>query len=163
MHRDTYLRMSLDQLLAACTQKGFQGSGPGGQHRNKTNTGVLLNLREYNLEIKSCEARSAKENKVHALHRMQMAIALNVRETPASPEIPFPGSNGHIQPSNALFPLFIAHVFDIMAQKNGDTKEAAAAFNLTPSALVKILRQDKACAEKLQNQRVAGGKPRLKL
>ena len=50
-----------------------------------------------------------------------------------------------------------------MAQKNGDTKEAAAAFKLTPSALVKILRQDKACAEKLQNQRVAGGKSRLKL
>jgi hypothetical protein len=28
---------------------------------------------------------------------------------------------------------------------------------------VKILRQDKACAEKLQNQRVAGGKAKLKL
>ena len=155
--------MSLDQLLAACTQKGFQGSGPGGQHRNKTNTGVLLNLREYNLEIKSCEARSAKENKVHALHRMQMAIALNVRETPPETESPFPGSNGHIQPSNALFPLFIAHVFDIMAQKNGDTKEAAAAFNLTPSALVKILRQDKACAAKLQGNRVENGKSKLHL
>lgn len=155
--------MSLDELLAACTQKGFQGSGPGGQHRNKTNTGVQLFLREYNLEIKSCEARSAKENRVHALHRMQMEIALKVRETPPATEIPFPGSNGHIQPSNALFPLFIAHVFDIMATKSGDTKAAAQAFGISPSALVKILRQDKSCAEKLQNQRVAGGKARLKL
>lgn len=163
MHRDTYLRMTLDQLLAACTQKGFQGSGPGGQHRNKTNTGVQLNLPQYNLEIKSCEARSAKENKTHALHRMQMAIALNVRETPPAAEIPFPGSNGHIQTSNALFPLFVAHVFDIIATKNGDTKAAAQAFGISPSALVKILRQDKACAEKLQNQRVAGGKAKLKL
>lgn len=154
--------MTLDQLLAACTQKGFQGSGPGGQHRNKTNTGVQLNLREYNLEIKSCEGRSAKENKTHALHKMQMAIALNVRETPPDTEMPFPGSNGHIQPSNPQFPIFVAHVFDRMAQKNGDTKEAAQAFGLTPSALVKILRQNKACAEKLQGQRIAGGKSRLK-
>lgn len=163
MHRDTYLKMTLDELLRACTLKGFQGSGPGGQHRNKTNTGVLLTLREYNLEIKSCEARSAKENKVHALHRMQMALALQVRETPPDVEMPFPGSNGHIQPSNPLFPLFIAHVFDRMAQKNGDTKEAAQAFGLTPSALVKILRQDKSCAEKLQNNRQAAGKSRLHL
>ncbi|MBO7383982.1 MAG: peptide chain release factor-like protein [Fibrobacter sp.] len=163
MHRDTYLRMSLDELLSACNAKGFQGSGPGGQHRNKTNTGVWLTLREYNLEIKSCEGRSAKENKTHALHRMQMALALKVRETPPANEIPFPGSNGHIQPSNALFPLFVAHVFDIMATKGGDTKAAAQSFGLSPSALVKILRQDKACAEKLQGQRVAGGKNRLKL
>ena len=155
MHRDTYLRMSLDQLLSACTLKGFQGSGPGGQHRNKTNTGVQLTLREYNLEIKSSEGRSAKENKVHALHRMQMALALKIRETPQEPEIPFPGSNGHIQPSNPLFPLFVAHVFDRMAQKNGDTKEAAKAFGLSPSALVKILRQSKPCAEKLQNSRAS--------
>lgn len=155
--------MSLDELLSACTQKGFQGSGPGGQHRNKTNTGVQLNLREYNLEIKSCEGRSAHENRVHALHRMQMALALKVRETPPAMEIPFPGSNGHIQTSNALFPLFVAHVFDIMATKQGDTKAAAQAFNISPSALVKILRQDKSCAEKLQSQRQAGGKQRLKL
>lgn len=159
MHRDTYLKMSLDQLLAACTLKGFQGSGPGGQHRNKTNTGVQLALREYNLEIKSSEGRSAKENKVHALHRMQMALALQVREKPQEPEMSFPGSNGHIQTSNPLFPLFVAHVFDRMEQKNGDTREAAKAFGLTPSALTKILRQHKQCAEKLQRKRSAEASP----
>ena len=84
---------------------------------------------------------------------MQMALALKVREEPQEPEIPFPGSNGHIQTSNPLFPLFVAHVFDRMAQKNGDTREAAKAFGLSPSALVKILRQSKPCAEKLQSSR----------
>ncbi|MCF0215399.1 MAG: peptide chain release factor [Fibrobacteraceae bacterium] len=153
MHRDTYLRMSLDELLRACSLKGFQGKGPGGQHRNKTNTGVSLTLAPYNLEIRSVESRSAKENKVHALHRMQMALALQIRETPPEIEIPFPGSNGHIQPSNPLFPLFVAHVFDIMAAKNGDTKAAAAAFNISPSALVKILRQHKMCSEKLSQSK----------
>ena len=154
--------MDLDSLLSACTQKGFQGSGPGGQHRNKTNTGVQLNLREYNLEIKSCEGRSTRENRVHALHRMQMAIALNVRETPPENEIPFPGSNAHIQTSNPQFPLFVAHIFDIIESKGGDSKAAAESFGLTQSALVRILRQDKSCAEKLQAQRVLHGKKKLK-
>ncbi|MCQ2124084.1 MAG: peptide chain release factor-like protein [Fibrobacter sp.] len=163
MHRDTYLKMTLDELLRACTLKGYQGSGPGGQHRNKTNTGVLLTLREFNLEIKSCEGRSALENKTHALHRMQMALALQVREEPANPEMRFPGSNGHIQPSNPQFPLFIAHVFDIMCSKGGDTKAAAAAFGISPSALVKILRQDKACAAKLQGNRQENGQKKLHL
>ena len=161
MHRDTYLKMNLDELLRACSLKGYQGSGPGGQHRNKTNTGVHLSLQQYNLEIKSSESRSAKENKIHALHRMQMALALN--EEPPAVEMKFPGSNGHIQPSNPQFPLFVAHVFDIMATKNGDTKAAAAAFGLSPSALVKILRQDKACAAKLQGNRVENGKSKLHL
>ena len=137
--------MNLDELLRACSLKGYQGSGPGGQHRNKTNTGVHLSLQQYNLEIKSSESRSAKENKIHALHRMQMALALNVREEPPAVE------------------LFVAHVFDIMATKNGDTKAAAAAFGLSPSALVKILRQDKACAAKLQGNRVENGKSKLHL
>lgn len=153
MHRDTYLKMTLDELLRNCTIKGFQGSGPGGQFRNKTNTGVSLTLRGFNLEIKSCEARSAHENKVHALKRMQMALALQIREQPLEVEIPFPGSQAHLQPSNALFPLFVAHVFDIICAKGGNTKKAALAFGISPSALVKILRQDKACATKLSNNR----------
>ena len=45
----------------------------------------------------------------------------------------------------------------------GDTKAAAAAFNLTPSALVKILRQDKTCATKLQGNRKQNGQKALKL
>jgi hypothetical protein len=159
MHRDTYLKMSLDELLRECQIKGYQGSGPGGQHRNKTNTGVLLRFNPYTLEIKSCESRSASENKVHALHRMRMALALEVREMPKSPsELRFPGSNGHIQSSNIGFAPFIADVLDIVAINGGDTKPAAAAFGLSPTALTRILHQEKAVMEKVQTLRKSGGK-----
>jgi hypothetical protein len=159
MHRDTYLKMSLDELLRECQLKGYQGSGPGGQHRNKTNTGVNLRLSAYNLEIKSCESRSAAENKVHALHRMRMAIALEVRETPKPvSELKFPGSNGRIQSSNLGFAPFIADVLDIVALNNGDTKPAAVAFGLSPTALTRILHQEKSVIEKVQSLRKVGGK-----
>lgn len=142
--------------------KGFQGSGPGGQHRNKTNTGVCLKLAAYNLEIKSSESRSVAENKVHALHRMQLALATKVREAPKpASELKFPGSNGHIQTSNPGFPQFIADVLDITAANDGDTKMAAIAFGLSPTGLSKILHQDKSVLEAVQALRTKSGKPKL--
>lgn len=163
MHRDDYLQMPLNELLRACTLKGFQGSGPGGQHRNKTNTGVCLKLPAYNLEIKSCESRSVSENKTHALHRMQLALALYVREEPKNPEkLKFPGSNGRVQPSNPGYPQFIADVLDIANANGGDTKEAAKAFGLSPTALTKILHADKHVLKAMQDIRTKKGKPPLK-
>ncbi len=156
--------MPLNELLRACTIKGFQGSGPGGQHRNKTNTGVCLKLNPYNLEIKSSESRSASENKTHALHRMQMALALEVREEPLPAEkLRFPGSQGRIQTSNPLFPLFIAQVLDIVYANKGDTKPAAKAFDLSPTALTKILHLNKSVVERLRIMRESFGKPKLRM
>ena len=155
--------MPLSELLRACKVTGFQGSGPGGQFRNKTNSGVDLRLSEFNLAIKSCESRSANENKVHALHRMRLAIALHVRETPKPLEaLKFPGSMGHVQPSNELYPQFIADVLDIVAANGGDTREAARAFGSSTTAMTKILHADKAVLSKVQELRKAGGKPPLR-
>lgn len=148
--------MPLNELLRACRVSGFQGSGPGGQFRNKTNSGVSLRLPEFNLAIKSCESRSAGENKVHALHRLRLAIALEVREAPKeASRLRFPGSSGHVQESNEAYPQFIADVLDIVLANGGDTKEAARAFGLSNSALVKILRANKAVYAKFQSIRSA--------
>ncbi|MBO5422348.1 MAG: peptide chain release factor [Fibrobacteraceae bacterium] len=163
MHRDDYLQLPLDELLRACTLKGYQGSGPGGQHRNKTNTGVCLRLAPYNLEIKSCESRSVSENKTHALHRMQLALAIYVREPPKpESQLKFPGSNGRIQTSNPQYPQFIANVLDIVEANGGDTKVAAKAFGLSPTALTKILHADKHVLKAMQDIRAKKGRPPLK-
>lgn len=149
--------MTADELLKVCSIKGFQGAGPGGQHRNKTNTGVRLRLSPYNLEIKSSESRSATENKAHALRRMRLAIALSVRETPKPKEkLTFPGSNGRIQPHNAGYAQFIADVLDIAFQNGGDSRPAAAAFGISQTALSKILRQEKQVLETLKSFRQNG-------
>ena len=94
---------------------------------------------------------------------MQMALALEVREEPLPAEkLKFPGSQGRIQPSNPLFPLFIAQVLDIVYVNKGDTKPAALAFNLTPTALTRILHLNKSVVEKIRIMREAGGKPKLR-
>ena len=94
---------------------------------------------------------------------MRLAIALNVREAPKPREaLKFPGSMGHIQPSNELYPQFIADVLDIVSANGGDTREAARAFGLSPTALTRILHADKAVLAKVQELRRIGGKPWLK-
>lgn len=146
--------MSLDELFRHCKLKHFQGSGKGGQHRNKTNTGVWLQLPAFQLEVKSCESRSGHENKIHALNRLRLLIALEVREEIKPPQAyRFPGSEGKIRTSNSGFPGFIAEVLDIAAKNNGNPKPAAELFGLSPSALNRILSQEKAVLEKLKELR----------
>lgn len=163
MHRDSYLQMNDDALLRACTLQGYQGSGPGGQHRNKTNTGVLLRLEELKLEIRCCEDRSAGINRNLALERMRLLIALRLRATPPPvPAFPFPGGKGRIQTANPGYAPFIADVLDRLELAEGDQHPAAAAWNLSASALVRIFFSDKALLETVQQIRAQYGKPPLR-
>jgi len=163
MHRNSYLQMDEQTLLRICTLQGYQGSGPGGQHRNKTNTGVLLRLEELNLEIRCCEDRSAAINRTLAVERLRVLIALRYREMPpVTPAMPFPGGKGRIQASNPAYPLFIADILDRMEQNQGDPHAAAAAWGLSTSALSRILFAEKAVLESVQQMRARHGKPPLR-
>ncbi|MCC9600826.1 peptide chain release factor-like protein [Stieleria sp. JC731] len=54
-------------------------SGPGGQHRNKTSSGVYLEHRPTGLIGEATERRSQAQNRDVALRRLRYAIALGVR------------------------------------------------------------------------------------
>lgn len=155
--------MNNQSLLEACTVRGYQGSGPGGQHRNKTNTGVKLSFAPFNLEIRCCEDRSAQVNRTLALGRMRLRIAIEIREVPTPvPPIPFPGSAGRVSPENPLFPLFVADCLDRIAEATGDHRPAAKAWGISSSALLRILFQEKAIIEATQKIRQQAGLGPLK-
>lgn len=152
--------MNDTELLAQCQLKSFQGSGPGGQHRNKTNTGVHLKLLPFNLEIRCCEDRSAMMNRLHALSRLRIKLALQIRSE-VGPILAFPGSNGHINPDNKAFPAFLAQVFDHLEIQSGEIRPVAELWKLSPSALLRILGQEKSVWEALQTLRRKYDKPPL--
>ena len=80
-----------DRLLAhACRVEAYQASGPGGQKRNRTYSAVRLSHAATNISVIAEESRSQNENKLRALRRLRMAIALRVRKQPgaAGPAIP---------------------------------------------------------------------------
>ena len=53
-----------------CVEEFFIASGPGGQHRNKVETGVRLLHRPSGLKVTATERRSQHENRERAYERM---------------------------------------------------------------------------------------------
>jgi len=147
--RTQLLRLSDAELLKLCEVQAYKGSGPGGQHRNKTNSGVKLRL--GTIESYSCDDRSAHINKILALKKLRMKIALQIREEPAlQTPFAFPGSAGKISTDNKLYPEFISDILDRIKAANGDLSDAARMWNLSKSALNKIILADKKVLEALK-------------
>jgi len=158
MLRTTLLQLSDADLLKLCEVSAYKGSGPGGQHKNKTNSGVKLKIREnsqFTIETYSCDDRSSHINKLFALKKLRLKIALQIREEPAEQiPFPFPGSNGKISPDNNLYPQFIADILDRIHFCKGDLSEAAKMWGLSKSALNKIILQDKKVVENVSQYRI---------
>lgn len=78
--RAACLLASDDALIAQCEVDRYRASGPGGQHRNKTESAVRLRHKLTGISAIGEDSRSQAENKVHAVRRLRSAIALGVRE-----------------------------------------------------------------------------------
>jgi protein subunit release factor B len=53
----------------------FKASGPGGQHRNKTETGVRLTHRPSGIIVTATERRSRERNRTMAMERLIERLA----------------------------------------------------------------------------------------
>lgn len=69
-----------EQLLAQCREDHFRSGGPGGQKRQKTSNGVRLLHEPTGLIVTATESRSLQENRLHALRRMRLKFATDLRE-----------------------------------------------------------------------------------
>ncbi|MGN6110107.1 MAG: peptide chain release factor family protein [Kofleriaceae bacterium] len=78
--RADHLLASDDALIQQCEVDRYRASGPGGQHRNKTESAVRLRHRATGVTAIGEDSRSQLENKLHAVRRLRAAIALEVRE-----------------------------------------------------------------------------------
>jgi hypothetical protein len=75
-----YLLASDDGLIAQCEVDRYRASGPGGQHRNKTESAIRLRHKLSGVTAIGEDSRSQAENKLHAVRRLRSAIALALRE-----------------------------------------------------------------------------------
>jgi protein subunit release factor B len=70
-------------LLAECEVSVFVGGGPGGQHRNKTESAVRLVHPATGITVTATERRSQAQNREAALERLRARLApLAVRPRP---------------------------------------------------------------------------------
>lgn len=69
------LSLPQEALLAECEEEFFTSGGPGGQHRNKTESGVRLTHPPTELSVTATERRSQARNRTEALERLREALA----------------------------------------------------------------------------------------
>jgi protein subunit release factor B len=74
-----------DALLAECRVETFRAGGPGGQHQNKTESGVRLTHLPTGISVTARESRSQHRNRKTALARLR--AALEERARPETPRI----------------------------------------------------------------------------
>ncbi len=72
-----------EELLSQCRVETFQAGGKGGQHQNRTESGVRLVHLPTGVSVTAREERSQFRNKATALARLRKRLeALNRRPTP---------------------------------------------------------------------------------
>jgi hypothetical protein len=139
--------LGCEQLLADCLVRRLRRSGPGGQHRNKVETAVVLRHQPSGTMAEANERRSQAENRAVALFRLRVNLALEVRHPQLQAPSPlwlsrFSGGPIAINASHADFPAILAEALDVVAACEADVKRAAASLGCTPSQLVKLLRKE---------------------
>lgn len=160
-----------DDLLAACDMRFTRRSGPGGQHRNKVETAVVLLHRPTEITAEAHEERSQAENRRTALFRLRLKLAVNLRSEPPSDIAPTPsdlwtqrrhGSRIAVASEHRDFPSLIAEALDTLSFHGYAPTPTAEHLRVSASQLIGLLRQHGPALAALNQQRAAQGKPPLK-
>ena len=135
-----------DQLLQQCDVRRQRRSGPGGQHRNKVETAVVITHRESGIQGAASERRSQEQNRQVALFRLRLNLALDQRQRPpleAPSELWLERVQGRrlsISPDHEDFPSLLCEALDQVHRHEGDVVTAASDLHTSTSQLLKLLR-----------------------
>lgn len=91
--------IQVDDLVAKCTFRTQSRSGPGGQHRNRTASGVFITYRHRDLPTditaEATEQRNQQRNRSMAIQRLRYVLAVTLRTvSPLDPDSGAPTSQG---------------------------------------------------------------------
>ncbi len=163
--REHYLLAADDALIAQCEVDRYRASGPGGQHRNKTESAVRLRHKLTGVTAIGEDSRSQSENKLHAVRRLRSAIALEVREphnlVPSPRLIAFAAAGtaplGAKTRLTGEFWAAIGELLDLLVAGELEIGTTAQRLGITTGALSKLILHDEQVARAVNDLRRAKG------
>jgi hypothetical protein len=162
------LLASDDALIAQCEVDRYRASGPGGQHRNKTESAVRLRHKLTGVSAIGEDSRSQAENKMHAVRRLRSAIALDVRE-PVVLDGYRPSARLAALVAGGTAPLgaktrhtgeywaAMAEILDVLVAGGLEIAATAQRLGITTGAMSKLLLHDETVARTVNDLRRAKG------
>lgn len=166
--RDASILASDDELVRQCEVDRYRASGPGGQHRNKTESAVRVRHTATGVSAHADDSRSQHENKARAIKRLRGALALGVREPVtldgfvASARLArlVAGGTaplGEKTRQTAEYWVAIAHLLDLFVAAGAEVAVTAERLGVGSAALAKLLTHDEAVHRTVNQLRTQRG------
>jgi len=144
--RDELLELEDDSLLRYCHQETYRASGPGGQHRNTTDSAVRLTVLDGVIVALCTDHRSQHRNRSEALKRLRLTLAIELRmpiiHSPSEPAQSVWQGFWKLGQKDRRYAGFIAHILDVMAHQDWAVGHSAKALGISTGKLVRTLAKN---------------------
>ena len=155
------------ELLKQCSLRHDRRSGPGGQHRNKVETAVVIEHNPTGIVAEASERRSQIDNRRVAIQRLRLALAIGYRcpnlDATRSMLWCERSARGRLSVAKEHedLPDLLAELLDRLQQLDYSFPACAEFFGVSSSQLVKLLRQAPQALTQVNAERVERGMHKL--
>lgn len=158
---------STKSLLRECQITRTRAGGPGGQHRNKVESAIVV-THSSGIAGQASERRSQHENRNVAVFRLRVNLAIQLRCEPPQPspdslwESRCRGGKISVAADNDDFPCLLAQALDFVVQENYQLADAAKKLGCSTSQLIKLLKIENLAFQMVNSERKKIGLSTLK-
>jgi hypothetical protein len=156
--------LPIDTLLIDCRIRTGRRSGPGGQHRNKVETAVVVEHLLSGLSGEATERRSQSANRVVAIFRLRLRLAVDLRSQWVTQGLPAATLSAlwrqravkgrlAVASEHDDLPSILAEALDHLAIKDWKVPEASEQLEISSTQLIRLLKKHPPALQMLNQRR----------